>query len=786
MTTESFAEFLNKLKEIHEKEVQGLQSKLTELTTEKCRDAQRIEELFAKNHQLREQQKALKENVKVLENRLRAGLCDRCMVTQELAKKKQNEYETSHFQSLQHIFILTNETNRLREENKTLKEELKRLRSLEDRTKHPGVTPRESSSTPISPLALLSPLSRNARTEKAAHRGEEETHHDVLGLELEEEKPARQRSSPSSRTSPGTVLQEVSLAEIASQRIANQLHGTIALVRPGSRPCLLEKSPSRAAVSPPARKTPVPPEREHSPSLEGYLTASKPDSPKVASSYENLKLSTRREQLCLLHKHLSLNQLGLVSNCASADRDGSSFSSHLLRAKDTDGRTRSHDGWEDRAALLKLPAATVYVRDQHLEEKLHLLKHRERLQQFLRQQCQPGQQADGDTKPVPKERPLSPWPTITLGCKEERSFLEDAADGKEEKELWLSRDISELRAKVEAARDDGADTPLDLSDSSRGREMGWHNRREPRGASSPRLSPRESPAVPSARGPCGRHGAERDDLCFSYRRPSAARVLPGAVKEEEEEEEEDVIGAGGVLGSPAARHECTESSVMLVPMGVTLTLSRAHLTHKSTPSDPEALPETGVRLAATAQKEEPARPELAPHVGLSMERGMLVPAADTLLPTWVSNGKAQSGILNNPQLPDLRVATNFGAAPATLQQQSPTDAASPRAGSSTESCYDDDAESGKQESDETDTTDSEAPYEDDIIQEAQADEKYFCTKDKSHMLQKKRKRGQDPWTKGAKKSMRGRKKVKVEQCSVGITKELENCSASHNDTSEES
>lgn len=54
----------------------------------------------------------------------------------------------------------------------------------------------------------------------------------------------------------------------ASQRISNQLHGTIALVRPGSRTCLLEKSPSGAAVSPPARKAPLPPEREHSPSLE--------------------------------------------------------------------------------------------------------------------------------------------------------------------------------------------------------------------------------------------------------------------------------------------------------------------------------------------------------------------------------------------------------------------------------------------------------------------------------------------------------------------------------------
>ncbi|KAM9218810.1 RBBP8 N-terminal-like protein [Leptosomus discolor] len=676
MTTESFAEFLNKLKEIHEKEVQGLQSKLTELTTEKCRDAQRIEELFAKNHQLREQQKVLKENVKVLENRLRAGLCDRCMVTQELAKKKQNEYETSHFQSLQHIFILTNETSRLREENKTLKEELKRLQSLEDRTKHPGVSSRESSSTPSSPLALLSPVSRNVSTEKAAHRGAEEAHHDAPGLELGEEKPAGQRSSPSSRTSPGTVLQEVSLAEMASQRISNQLHGTIALVRPGTRPCLLEKSPLGAAVSPPARKTPLPPENEHSPSLEAYLTAGKPDSPKVAPSYENLKLTARREQLCLLHKHLSLHQLGLVSNCASADQDGGSFSSHLLRAKDADGRTRLRDGWEDHAALLKLPAAMVYVRDQHLEEKLHLLKHRERLQHFLMQQCQPGQRADGDTKPTPEERPLSPWPSITPGCKEEKTFLEDIADVKEKKELWLSRDSSELREKAKVARDDGADVPLDLSDSGRGRETGWHNRREPRAASSPQPSPKESPTVPAARGPCGRHGTEQDDLRFPYCWPNATRALPGAVEEEEEEEDAAVLA-----------------------------LSRAHRTNNSTTSDPEALSETGVRLAVGAQKGE----------------------AD-----------------------------------------------------------DNDTESGKQESDEPDTTDSEAPYEDDILQEAQADGKYFCTKDKVHALQKKRKRGQDPWTKGVKKSMRGRKKVKVEQCSAGIAKESENSSASHNDTSEES
>uniref|UniRef100_A0A8C8EA59 RBBP8 N-terminal like n=1 Tax=Otus sunia TaxID=257818 RepID=A0A8C8EA59_9STRI len=375
----------------------------------------------------------------------RAGLCDRCMVTQELAKKKQNEYESSHFQSLKHIFILS--------------------------TYHP-----EQLTWTFSPLPQ------------------------------------------------------------ASQRVANQLHGTIALVRPGSRPCFLEKCPLGAAVSPPARKTPLPPEHEHSPSLEA-----KPDSPKVAPSYENLKLTTRREQLCLLHKHLSLHQLGLASNCASADRDGSSFSSHLLRTKDADSRTRSRDSWEDRATLLKLPAAMVYVRDQQLEEKLHLLKHRERLQHFLMQRCQPGQRADGDPKPLPEERPLSPWPNITAGCKEERSFLEDAADGKEEKELWLSRDSSELQEKVKATRDDGADAPLDLSDSGRGRETGWHSRREPWGASSPQPSPGESPAGSAAHGPSKRHEAERDNLRFPYCWPNATRALPGAVEEEEEEEDAAVV-----------------------------------------------------------------------------------------------------------------------------------------------------------------------------------------------------------------------------------------------------
>ncbi|XP_007952906.1 RBBP8 N-terminal-like protein [Orycteropus afer afer] len=162
---ESFMESLNRLKDIHEKEVLGLQNKLLELNSERCRDARRMEELFAKNHQLREQQKALKENVTVLENRLRAGLCDRCVVTQELARKKQHALESSHVQNLQHIFLLTTELTRLKEEKKLLEEELKRLRGLEVR---PGA---RACPTDYSPTSGTPPPPRSSPPSPASEPG---------------------------------------------------------------------------------------------------------------------------------------------------------------------------------------------------------------------------------------------------------------------------------------------------------------------------------------------------------------------------------------------------------------------------------------------------------------------------------------------------------------------------------------------------------------------------------------------------------------------------------------
>ncbi|KAG5199384.1 hypothetical protein JEQ12_005863 [Ovis aries] len=119
-----FKDLWTKLKEYHDKEVQGLQVKVTKLKKERILDAQRLEEFFTKNQQLREQQKVLHETIKVLEDRLRAGLCDRCAVTEEHMRKKQQEFENIRQQNLKLITELMNEKNTLQEENKKLSEQL--------------------------------------------------------------------------------------------------------------------------------------------------------------------------------------------------------------------------------------------------------------------------------------------------------------------------------------------------------------------------------------------------------------------------------------------------------------------------------------------------------------------------------------------------------------------------------------------------------------------------------------------------------------------------------------
>lgn len=133
MAVESFPELLQKLREVHDNELEGWQEKVLELTNKKNIDTKRMEELHNRNQQLREQQRILTENIKQLENRLRAGLCDRCTVTQEMAKKRQQDYENSQIQSLQHISLLVSEMNTMKKENDRLRDELKTLREPSNR-----------------------------------------------------------------------------------------------------------------------------------------------------------------------------------------------------------------------------------------------------------------------------------------------------------------------------------------------------------------------------------------------------------------------------------------------------------------------------------------------------------------------------------------------------------------------------------------------------------------------------------------------------------------------------
>ncbi|XP_030069330.1 DNA endonuclease RBBP8 isoform X2 [Microcaecilia unicolor] len=124
---EIFKELWCKLKECHDKEVQGLQMKITKLKKERCLDAQRLEEFYSKNQQLREQQKGLHDTIKVLEDRLRAGLCDRCTVTENHMRKKQQEFENIRQQNLKLITELINEKNSIQDEKKKLSEQFQQL-----------------------------------------------------------------------------------------------------------------------------------------------------------------------------------------------------------------------------------------------------------------------------------------------------------------------------------------------------------------------------------------------------------------------------------------------------------------------------------------------------------------------------------------------------------------------------------------------------------------------------------------------------------------------------------
>ncbi|XP_040493810.1 RBBP8 N-terminal-like protein [Ursus maritimus] len=480
---ESFTESLNRLKEVHENEVRGLQNKLLELNSERCRDAQRVEELCAKNHHLREQHKALKENVRMLENRLRAGLCDRCMVTQELARKKQQEFENSLLQSLQHVFILTNELHRLQGENETLKEEVKRLRG-------PRLKPqyREGASDPPSPLLLPSPGARKAITEKTLG-GHEEAEDDHPGASPQrEEKSTGYRTSPVAKISPSANLPETRAPDMSPQRISNQLHGTIAVVRPGSQACSADRGSTNGTPPLPlTRSSPPSPPYEHSLPLDSFVRASRAP----VTAYESLKRSLQADRLCLLNHHLSLH---LQSPHCSPQVPAAAPSGPRPQSL----KAGEAEAWEEPVGLLGLPGALVDVRDPRLEGALHLL-----LAQQLRTQGRPGSARLRGPPTLGGTPPSPPVSSDSEGPQGEAAGAALSGGG----HTRPTGAGSPRGKEATATQDYVPDKPLDLSERGRGRDAPKPPDRSrslsPPSAHTPSLEPPQGVEPPAQSGPWG-------------------------------------------------------------------------------------------------------------------------------------------------------------------------------------------------------------------------------------------------------------------------------------------
>ncbi|XP_074800610.1 DNA endonuclease RBBP8 isoform X2 [Natator depressus] len=189
-TGDIFKDLWSKLKEYHDKEVQGLQLKISKLKKERCLDAERLEEFYTKNQQLREYQKGLHDTIKVLEDRLRAGLCDRCAVTEEHMRKKQQEFENIRQQNLKLITELMNEKNNLQDENKKISEQLQQLQK-QMKGRDQQAVELEEGVIPDSPVQSfsLSMVNRIRRKKENRHvRYTEQTHTDLKHSESTNDK----------------------------------------------------------------------------------------------------------------------------------------------------------------------------------------------------------------------------------------------------------------------------------------------------------------------------------------------------------------------------------------------------------------------------------------------------------------------------------------------------------------------------------------------------------------------------------------------------------------------
>ncbi|KAM3593660.1 uncharacterized protein V6R79_018113 [Siganus canaliculatus] len=166
-STELFEELWRQLGECHQNAVQELEAKVSKLKKERCLDAQRLEVFYNRNQQLKEQNKALQDAMGLLEERLRAGECDRCAILKEDMQNDQQH-------NLRLIAKLKNERNSLEDENRKLHSELQKLRTRGPELQQASSPEHEEGIIPDSPvlpssLPVASKLRKRRNLDQSKH-----------------------------------------------------------------------------------------------------------------------------------------------------------------------------------------------------------------------------------------------------------------------------------------------------------------------------------------------------------------------------------------------------------------------------------------------------------------------------------------------------------------------------------------------------------------------------------------------------------------------------------------
>ncbi|KAK5623798.1 hypothetical protein CRENBAI_004998 [Crenichthys baileyi] len=161
-----FEDLWMQLKDCHQNTVQEFEAKVSKLKKDRCLDAQRLEVFYNRNQQLKEQNQSLQETISLLEERVRAGECDRCAVLEEKLKRSQDH-------NLDVITKLKNENKNLEDESRELRAELQRMKTSHADPEETSPPEPEEGVIPDSPILPSSlPVANKLRKRKHADKSQ--------------------------------------------------------------------------------------------------------------------------------------------------------------------------------------------------------------------------------------------------------------------------------------------------------------------------------------------------------------------------------------------------------------------------------------------------------------------------------------------------------------------------------------------------------------------------------------------------------------------------------------